>query len=123
MPKTKIARMANTGFAIAAIALMPLLSACGSDDSGASSGSVTVTMGDDLRFHEQRIEVEPGATIEWHNDGEVPHDVVARSGASFRSPLVRAGEHYETTLEQAGTVAYVCTLHPGMEGEIVVRAG
>lgn len=116
-------RPAKAGLAVIAIALVPFSGGCGSDDSGDTADSATVAMNDDLSFDPQRIEVAPGTTITWHNEGEVPHDVVASSRASFRSPLVRAGEHYETTAPASGTVDYRCTLHPGMEGTIVVSAG
>jgi plastocyanin len=101
---------------MATSALAAALVGCGGSDGG---GAAAVEMRDDLTFAPARITVAPGTTIAWRNDGAVPHDVVARG---IRSPLVGGGEEWTTRApDDAGELAYRCSLHPGMRGRIVVE--
>lgn len=112
MPKTKLAMVPMSALAAAVIAL----GGCGGGDG---SDSAVVEMTDALTFAPPRISVAAGETITWRNTGEVPHDVVARG---IRSPLVRGGEEWSTEApDAAGELAYVCSLHPGMRGTVVVE--
>ena len=127
MPKTQSKLVRVFAFAVGAtvaVVSVGAVAGCGGGSEGGegpSAGSVTVELRDDLTFAPRRVAVAPGATVAWHNTGKVPHDVVATRGARFRSPVVPAGGHFETTVERAGTVAYRCTLHPGMDGTILVE--
>lgn len=49
----------------------------------------------------------------WTNDGQAVHTVSAEDG-SFDSGLVAAGESFRMRFEESGTVAYLCSVHPGM---------
>ena len=49
-----------------------------------------------------------------------PHDVKATSGASFNSQILQPGQSYGYRVAKAGTIDYVCTIHPGMVGTLVV---
>ncbi len=119
MPKLNTGIASRIALAVTAAALA--LGGCGGggDDGGGSGGGAEVEMTDELTFAPPRISVTPGETITWRNVGEVPHDVVARG---IRSPLVRGGETWPTTApDEPGELAYVCSLHPGMRGRIVVE--
>jgi len=61
-----------------------------------------------------------GTRIVWTNRENVPHNVVAQSGAQFESEAFDQGKTYEYVAKTPGEIAYVCTLHPGMEGTITV---
>jgi plastocyanin len=88
--------------------------------SGASGGApVAVTM-KDIAFSPQSVHVSVGQKIDWTNDDSVAHNVTATGGASFRSSDFGQGGTFSYTPTKAGTIAYVCTLHPGMDGTIVV---
>jgi plastocyanin len=65
--------------------------------------------------------VKVGETLTWSNAEGVDHNVTARRGAHFASQAFGEGKTYRFTPRRAGTVAYVCTLHPGMSGRIVVQ--
>lgn len=93
----------------------------GRDDGSASAigGSpVSVSVVDD-DFRPATVEVVAGQEVVWTNDGEAVHTVTATDG-SFDSGLVDPGETFGRRFEVPGTVAYLCSLHPGMVGEVVV---
>ena len=76
----------------------------------------------DLAFEPATLEAVAGDTIRWTNKGAAPHTATAEDGA-FDSGIVPSGGTFEVTLDTPGTYAYVCQLHPGMSGSIVVAAG
>jgi plastocyanin len=62
-----------------------------------------------------------GQEICWPNESLFPHDVVAQSGADFRSERYDEGEKpFTVKIEKPGRVEYVCTLHVGMVGAIEI---
>jgi plastocyanin len=120
-----------TALALAALAAGAV--ACGGDDdggggSGAASTSacpsdaVVIKMVD-IKFDPEKATAKAGQEICWPNEDEVEHDVSAESGADFKSDLYGKGETFTTKVDKAGTVEYVCTVHPGMTGSIEVTGG
>jgi len=94
------------------------------------NGSVTIDVGAAANsgafgFAPPAVRVEPGTAItwEWTGDGG-SHNVVAQSGAEFRSgdPTGEAGTTFSRTFDDAGVVTYYCDPHRGMgmKGAIVV---
>jgi plastocyanin len=73
-----------------------------------------------VAFGPRDVKVKLGQAIVWTNDDRVPHDVVATAGADFNSGHLDAGGTFEYRPTSVGTVAYVCTLHQGMDGTITV---
>lgn len=60
--------------------------------------------------------VTAGQTVTVTNAGQAPHTITAVDG-SFDSGHLAAGESYELTLDDPGTVPIYCTLHGTAEGE------
>ncbi|UGS33944.1 cupredoxin domain-containing protein [Capillimicrobium parvum] len=92
----------------------------GSSGSSGGGGAVTVDM-KNIQFEPKDITVNQGQTITWKNLDTVDHDVVAQSGATFKSDQFGNGGTFKFTADKAGKIDYVCTLHPGMTGTITVR--
>lgn len=104
---------------LAAVALTA--AGCGSSSSSSSSSKPgTQVHMQNIAFSPQTLTVKVGKTVKWTNDDTVAHDVVADSGASFRSKDLRLGGTYSYTPTKTGTIKYECTLHPGMEGVLNV---
>jgi plastocyanin len=91
---------------------------CGSGGSS-ESGSPTVSMSG-LRFHPASLKVKVGDKVTWTNDDTPDHNVTSTSGAHFMSKAFPHGRSYSYTPRKAGTIKYVCTLHPGMVGKLIV---
>ena len=107
--------------------LIPLaLGACGdsddgngaavNDENGAPADGKTVGL-KNLEFRPKKITVKAGDTVTWRWQENVLHNVVADE---FKSENLSKGT-YEHTFDTAGTFDYRCTLHPGMDGEVVVE--
>jgi plastocyanin len=109
------------------VALAAGLAACGSsgDDNqsttaAAKSGGNAVSAQDNS-FSPGTLKVHVGDTVTFTNEGGVDHTVTATSGAKFDSGSLAPGATFKFTAEKAGTVSYVCTFHPGMQGTIEVN--
>jgi plastocyanin len=119
------ARLALVPLVVAALAM----GACGSSSgSGGGGGDTPTTLksGDiigmkNLKFIPADVVVKSGQTVIWRNDESIPHDVVAKSGATFKSEVFGKDGTFRWTAGKPGTVKYVCTLHPGMDGTITVE--
>lgn len=64
--------------------------------------------------------VKVGETVTWTNEDRIPHNVVATSGATFDSGTFGRDETFEFRPAAPGRIAYVCTLHQGMNGTLTV---
>jgi plastocyanin len=104
--------------------------ACGGDDDGggeqgASSeacpdGSVVIQMVD-IKFDPEDATAQAGQEVCWINEDTIDHNAVDEEGGAFRSELFGKGQTFTTTVEEAGTINYVCTIHPGMTGTLTVE--
>jgi plastocyanin len=74
-----------------------------------------------LQFAPKDVTVKVGTTVTWKNLEDVPHNVVAEAGADFESDTFGEDGTYEFKAEKPGSVKYVCTIHPGMQGTITVE--
>jgi plastocyanin len=91
-----------------------------SSESSSSSGKEVDIDMRNIAFDPKQITVKVGQKIKWENYDAVDHNVVATKGDDFKSKNFGKGGEYEYTVDKPGTITYVCTLHPGMEGTIAV---
>lgn len=97
------------------LALM-LAGAC---DTAAAGPAVTI---DNFAFTPARITVAHGASLTWINHDDIPHTVVdADNPRRMRSPPMDSGESFSFTFNKPGTYHYFCSLHPHMQGTVVVQ--
>jgi plastocyanin len=73
-----------------------------------------------LQYTGTSLEIAAGATIEWKNEDQLPHTVTANDG-SFESGSIESGRVWRYTFTRPGTYAFHCTLHPFMQGMVVVK--
>jgi plastocyanin len=104
-----------------------LVAGCGSDDKpaaekdkGKAVSGQQVEM-KDIAFQPATIRVRTGETVTWVNQDSVQHDVVnVKEGEQPKSELFNEGQTYEWTPTEAGTVQYVCSVHPNMKGTVEI---
>lgn len=83
------------------------------------TGLVAVTIGFNA-FGPAQTEALTGDEVRWTNSGARVHTVTAADGA-FDSGRLPVGTRFARSFEAPGTVRYLCTLHPGMNGTLEVR--
>ena len=83
------------------------------------SGPGTVAIAEFL-FGPEKVTVKAGQTITWTNVDDSPHQVTVHGASTFRTPVVLKGQSTSLQFNDEGTYGYICGLHPGMKGEIVV---
>lgn len=74
-----------------------------------------------IAFAPKSTTVKVGQKVTWTNDDQTDHNVTSDSGASFKSKDFGNGGTFSFTPEKAGTIKYVCTIHPGMDGTLTVQ--
>lgn len=88
--------------------------------AGTPSFALGVTM-KNLAFSPASIQAKVGQTVEWTNQDAPPHNVVYVSGPKFApSGTLNSGGQFKLKLTQAGTIHYICSIHPFMKATIVV---
>jgi plastocyanin len=126
--------------AIAALAAMMVLAACGGAEApggepgveapggGAlpeGGGEVVVEMTDQNRFVPEHVTVPVGGTITWRNTGSIPHtatddpslasdpaNAVLPEGAEpWNSEMINGGAEFQHTFDVAGDYTYFCIPH------------
>jgi plastocyanin len=102
----------------------------GSSQSKPSSGggggkSASVSM-KNIAFNPTAVTVAKGGTVKWTNDDSVGHDVTKKSGpgpkfSSGPAGGMQKGDTFQQKFTTAGTIDYVCTVHPNMKATITVK--
>lgn len=99
----------------------PAAAPAASTPAAAPAGGATVAVSmKNIQFAPKSVTAKVGQTVKWTNDDSVDHNVTATSGATFKSSTFGQGASYSQKLTKAGTIKYVCTIHPGMVGTIIV---
>lgn len=96
------------------------------DDVVVLDGTEVEVQAIDNTFRPQNIQVEPGTTVTWSNDGRNEHDVLPTEGDDWGVEVedFAPGATYEHTFDDPGVYDYYCSLHgtktAGMIGTVVV---
>ncbi len=84
--------------------------------AGAATQNVQIT---DTGFGPTTLEVEPGDTVIWTNDGTTTHDVSADDG-TFQSGPLSPGQTFPFTFQTQGTYVYRSTTDSNLTGSVTV---
>ncbi|HEY7623279.1 MAG TPA: plastocyanin/azurin family copper-binding protein [Solirubrobacteraceae bacterium] len=127
-------RMRRIALLLGALLAVAAVAGCGSSNSSSTStaaattstsaaasggGAVAIKM-QNIAFDPKDVSVKVGQKVTWTNDDSVDHNVTANSGADFKSKDFGNGGTFSFTPTKAGTIKYVCTLHPGMTATLTV---
>lgn len=134
---TKLKRRRSRALAVLGavlIVVVVVIVASGGDDEGpAGAGAaappaatrVDRVVVDDFEFMPAAITVPAGTTITWDNRDSAPH--TASSGTSpsgdgvFDTDTFEEEESATVTVDEPGTYAYFCKLHPFMKATVTVE--
>jgi plastocyanin len=73
-----------------------------------------------VEFTPARLIVKVGETVTWTNKDPYPHNVKSSDGA-FESGEIAPDAQWQYRATAAGRFPYTCTLHPGMDGILIVE--
>jgi plastocyanin len=92
-------------------------------DASAPAATAAVTIVN-MAFDPEALTVAAGTTVTWTNQDLVPHNVVAIDPVleGLASPILNQGESFSFTFTEAGTVQYICAIHPAMKASVTVTA-
>jgi Icc protein len=76
---------------------------------------------DNFAFAPATLTVKRGTKVTWINDDDVPHLIVNTEGKFPSSKVLDTNQRHSVTLTAPGTYKYFCSLHPQMQGKIVVE--
>lgn len=91
-----------------------LISSCNSHKSGKPKTHVVEIK--EMSFVPEKLTVSHGDTIKWINKDLVAHNVKSKH---WKSPKLEQGEEF--TIKISRKTEYKCTLHPVMEGELLIN--
>lgn len=97
-----------------------LIAASGPRTAAAEDSPATTVQIDNFSFTPQEIRVKAGTTITWTNRDDLPHTVVS-SDQAFKSKALDTDDKFTTTLTKPGTYSYFCSIHPKMQGKVIVE--
>ncbi len=127
---------------LAALALLPAaLAGCGDDSNkdtgqqpasqsggeaaedaggGAPAQGIVEVQIKDFKYTPDPATVQVGQRVLWRNEDAAPHTATAKG--KFDSKELDSSGQFEWTPEpeDAGTIEYVCTIHPNMKGSLTV---
>jgi len=102
---------------LAVLALSALGLVLGAHSAHSATPAATVHM-KDFAFKPDSLTIHAGDTVVFENDDAATHNVTADA---FSSGDIGSGKSWQYTFSNAGTYAYACTYHPGMNGTITVK--
>ena len=96
------------------------------DDVVVVDGTQATVQALDNTFRDPDIQVQPGTTVTWTNDGRNEHDVLPVEGDDWGVEVeaFQPGATYQHTFTDPGVYDYYCSIHgtttEGMVGAVVV---
>lgn len=83
-----------------------------------SSGDAVVM--DGIAFEPGTLTVPVGTEVTWTNQEDLTHTTSSEDDV-WDSGDLEQGDEFSHTFEEAGTFPYICQIHSGMTGEVVVE--
>jgi plastocyanin len=117
------ARLPLAGLAVLGLGLSAASALAG--PPAAHTAATHVVKLQNIAIHPSRLSVHAGDRVTWEFlDASLmsEHTVTSRSGGlRFKGTGPKLSGSYSVTFRKRGTYLYECTIHPGMQGRIVVR--
>ncbi|MFA4877963.1 MAG: cupredoxin domain-containing protein [Methanoregula sp.] len=81
-----------------------------------SDNTITISK---MAFNPSTLKVKAGVNVRWANEDSVIHRI--KFPDSVQSPILAVGQSYTRAFETPGTYDYTCSIHPSMQGTIIVE--
>ncbi|MGG5822371.1 cupredoxin domain-containing protein [Falsiroseomonas sp. HW251] len=95
--------------------------AAASAAAAVAAGDATVAI-DNFTFDPPMLTVAAGTRVVWTNRDDIPHTIHGdQDSRELRSEVLDTEDHFAFTFARPGTYRYFCSLHPHMQGTVVVQ--
>jgi plastocyanin len=116
---------AAVGLTVALIAANPATTEAGGgchmdDGSGYTEGPATVVRMDACSFEPTVVRVPVGTNVRFLNTAQNDHAVNGRRNTWGNADILAPGDEFSEQFNVAGIYPYMCPLHPGMVGAVIV---
>ena len=74
---------------------------------------------DNFTFSPAPLRVKQGEAVTWVNQDDIPHSIVL-AALQVHSHALDTNGTFVYRFDKAGVYNYICGLHPGMKGQVVV---
>jgi plastocyanin len=91
---------------------------CDKDDDNDGPGPNEVWI-ENNTFIPEQLTVDSGTTVKWTNKDNVSHTVTSTTQI-FNSGTIGPGGTFQYTFNNLNEFPYICTIHTGMEGSVLV---
>lgn len=103
---------------LAVTAVVPASAAVGRSAHTAATKTVILK---NISIHPATVRIHAGDSVRWEfKDRPTPHNVTSSGKPRFHSSATRQTGTYIVRFAKAGTYRYHCTIHPNMQGRVVV---
>lgn len=101
--------------------IIVLISGCSQQSTEEKKAAVegNIIMINHFVFEPSDIIVDAGTAVTWKHNDNVAHTVV--SPGLFESKTLSSGGEFTFTFDEPGEYSYHCSIHPSMEGKVIVR--
>jgi plastocyanin len=89
-----------------------------SDSSSAAPAAANTVSMSQIKFNPGTLTVAKGSEVTWENKDVAPHDVTA-DDPKISSGTIASGKTFRLVVQEP--FDYRCTIHPGMNGKIVLE--
>jgi plastocyanin len=107
----------RTSAAAAKRSSAPTVRPAASVNTAATSG-VTIK---NFLYNPRSVSIQVGDTVKWTNQDSAEHTATAKD-SSFDTGKLKKGQSGSHKFTKAGSIAYICSVHPNMKGTVVVTA-
>lgn len=83
-----------------------------------ATAAVAKVKAKDNVFKPKKMTVAKGTRVKWVNRGQATHTTTSNNGVW--NATLAPGESFKRKFRKKGTFRYVCTIHDGMRGRVVV---
>jgi plastocyanin len=119
--------MSSSGLFLGSLTLLMLILASCARAPTATPGGTTAeaqVVMRSLAFVPKELTIQAGTKVTWTNEDSFAHTVTSGTRGNptgMFDETVQAGGTFSFTFEQPGTYDYFCSIHPGMDGVVIVQ--
>ena len=118
-----IAVIAVIGFGIYYIASKPApapVIPVSNNPTASTTENIPITI-KNFSFNPPTLTVKTGTKVTWVNNDSVTHTVTAYKNGPLDAAALSPGESFSFVFNTPRSVKYLCTIHPTMEGEVIIE--